>query len=225
MAKISITRLDFDGNIKLHEVPAFRGAVVEQIGRGKEWFHNHDNSTKDGFVHFRYPLVQYKCLHRRPAILLLEDAADELAPLLSAPNWQLTFTRGNKIAQLYQIKRKEIEVGVGTTLQSYQLQHWLALNQTNVQRYRAALGLIAQVEILQSSLIGHIIQFFKGINVSLEEQIELYITAINGIQQLPFKGIKMLAFNVTFKANVQLPNAIGLGRGVAKGFGILTRKR
>ena len=229
MAKIPITRLDFDGNIQLHEVPAFRGAVVEQIGRGEELFHNHDNSTKGGFLHFRYPLVQYKCIRRRPTILLLGDATQKLPQLLAVPDWKVTFTREKRNASLFQIRRKEVEVGLPNnkppdTLYSYHISHWLALNQVNIQRYRSAIGLVQQIELLESVLNGHLLQFFKGINVSLDIPIDVYITALNGIDQVPFKGVKMQAFHISFKANILLPSFIGLGKGVARGFGVLERQ-
>ncbi|MCB0587015.1 MAG: hypothetical protein KDD06_17050, partial [Phaeodactylibacter sp.] len=42
---------------------------------------------------YRYPLIQYKALEGRPAILFIGDAVSEAHHLFRQPDWELSFTR------------------------------------------------------------------------------------------------------------------------------------
>ncbi len=63
----------------------------------------------------------------------------------------------------------------------------------------------------------------KGIDIHFNEPVTVKVVDILQTRVIPFKGIKMLAFDITFKCNVSLPNYIGLGKGVSLGFGMLHR--
>jgi len=48
MKKLALLKVAFDTTIQPYEVSAFRGAIIDKVGRQHEWFHNHDNtSTRD----------------------------------------------------------------------------------------------------------------------------------------------------------------------------------
>lgn len=57
MPKIRVVKVVFNTKIKAYEVPAFRGAVIDMIGREHVAFHNH---IGENVYHYHYPYIQYK---------------------------------------------------------------------------------------------------------------------------------------------------------------------
>lgn len=64
--KLKIWVVLFCNEIGSEEVSAFRGAVVANSGSESLLFHNH--ASDEGF-RYRYPLIQYKRIHRKAAIV------------------------------------------------------------------------------------------------------------------------------------------------------------
>lgn len=221
MPLIPIMRVDFDAEISPAEVPAFRGAVIEKVGIEQEIFHNHNNEEGGNGYHYRYPLIQYKALEGRPAILFIGEAVSEAHHIFRQPDWELSFTRRKLRARLVRSQTEEFEVGLAPAPRPYRLRRWLALNQDNHRRYRAARSLAGQARLLERVLAGHILGFASGVGVRFEERFEVAITEIEQPRMRSFEGVKSLTFDVRFEANLLLPPFIGLGKGVTQGFGVL----
>ena len=221
MPLIPIMRVDFDADISPAEVPAFRGAVIEKVGVEQEAFHNHNNEEEGNGYHYRYPLIQYKALEGRPAILFIGDAVQEARHLFRQPDWELSFTRRRIRARLVGSQTREYEVGPAPAPRPYRLRRWLALNQDNHRRFEETRSLAERARLLERVLAGHILGFASGVGVRFEERFELAIVEIE--QQLirSFEGVRSLTFDVRFEANLLLPPYIGLGKGVTQGFGVL----
>lgn len=221
MPLIPILRVDFDAEIAPSEVPAFRGAVIEKVGIEQEIFHNHNNEEGGNGYHYRYPLIQYKALEKRPTILFIGAAVSEAYHLFRQPDWELSFTRRKIRTRLVRSQTQEYEVGLSPTPRPYRLSRWLALNQDNHRRYQSARGLSGQARLLERVLAGHILGFASGVGIRFEQRFELAITEIEQQRIRSFEGVKSLTFDVRFEANVLLPPFIGLGKGVTQGFGVL----
>jgi len=80
MPKIRTLEVIFDFKIQAYEVPAFRGAIIDLVGREHVAFHNHIGES--GF-HFRYPTLQYKRNRENASIFCVEDGIEELYTLFS----------------------------------------------------------------------------------------------------------------------------------------------
>ncbi|MCB9287132.1 MAG: hypothetical protein H6560_07405 [Lewinellaceae bacterium] len=221
MPPIDIMRVDFDADISPAEVPAFRGAVIEKVGIEQEIFHNHNNEAGGNGYHYRYPLIQYKALEGRPAILFIGDAVSEAHHLFRQPDWELSFTRRKLRGRLVRSQTKEYEVGLTPAPRPYLLRRWLALNQDNHRRFEETRGMAARARLLERVLAGHILGFASGVGIRFEERFELAITEIEQQRIRSFEGVKSLTFDVRFEANLLLPPHIGLGKGVTQGFGVL----
>ena len=214
-------RVDFDADISPAEVPAFRGAVIEKVGIEQEIFHNHNNEEGGNGYHYRYPLIQYKALEGRPAILFIGDAVSEAHHLFRQPDWELSFTRRKLRGRLVRSQTKEYEVRLTPAPRPYLLRRWLALNQDNHRRFEETRGMAARARLLERVLAGHILGFASGVGIRFEERFELAITEIEQQRIRSFEGVKSLTFDVRFEANLLLPPHIGLGKGVTQGFGVL----
>ena len=76
-------------------------------------------------------------------------------------------------------------------------------------------------ELYKSILKGNILSFFKGIGYNENEMINVLPDLYP--KSTKFKGNEMTAFDGGFTSNVILPDLIGLGKSVSRGFGAITK--
>ena len=106
----------------------------------------------------------------------------------------------------------------------YNIRKWLPLSSENYRSYRSLEGISEQVQFLQNILVGNILSFCKGLNLTVDKEIKCVITKILDTNSFTHKGVKMMGFDVEFKSNISLPNYLGLGKGVSLGFGTVVRR-
>ncbi|MCM1079529.1 MAG: hypothetical protein NC344_07950 [Bacteroidales bacterium] len=221
MSKIKIFKVTYKNPIMFHEVPLFRGAVINMMKNGSEdiLFHNH---ADDGF-RYRYPLVQYKRIRGNAGIIFLGDGIDRLSDFFN--NNSGTARIGQKSLDLETDKVEAYDVNVQTWKDEfcYSIRKYLPLNQSNYKKYCDMESVIEKYTMLENILIGNILSFAKGIDMHLEEQVTVKILSVDPPREYRFKGVKMMGFDIQFKTNVSLPDYIGLGKGVSIGFGMIKR--
>ena len=76
-------------------------------------------------------------------------------------------------------------------------------------------------KLLDRILIGNILSFYKGIGYNARK--EILLTSELKEKQTKFKNIDMLAFEGSFVCNAILPEHIGLGKAVSRGFGTIIK--
>src|SRR5512133_775738 len=84
--KIRLLQVLFEDEIHASEIPALRGAIIEKAGRKNIIFHNHLDDSK--FL-YRYPLIQYKCLNKRAALICIDYAVDEIHNFFGNTDWSI----------------------------------------------------------------------------------------------------------------------------------------
>ena len=223
MREIRLLSVTFDHAIQHYELPAFRSAVIEKVGRDHDLYHNHNNQHSGNNYHYRYPLVQYKLTNNLPSILYISEGVEDAHHFFTSPNWDLTFTRKNYKAKVLNFKPSLEQVGVDHNWYRYTLKNWQALNQKNYKTYKTKEGLIEKVSMLERCLAGHILGFATGIELQFNQRFELKITDMRPEKFLPCAGVKVVAFDIEFISNVRLPSLVGLGKGVRVGFGVSKR--
>lgn len=181
--------------------------------------HNH---FADGANIYRYPLVQYKVINGTPTLVGLAEGAELLMQLF------LEIKELNIDGYIIPVKHKQIQsefVAINTDvhLHNYKFVNlWMALNQKNYAKYRTA----SQEErylLLHSIITGNILSFYKGIGYNSELPVLVQLTSYE--KSTKFKGKQMLAFSGRFTVNAQLPNYIGLGKSVSRGFGTIEKMK
>lgn len=191
-----------------------RGYFSQLFGAGSDLWHNH---RADGKPIYRYPLIQYKVVGREPMVTGLGEGAQLLTRHFL--DVQELHIDGLRIpVQSKQIKSHKVEIGVNGALHHYRFANpWFALNQDNFQLYKKASS-AEQQQLLQRLLTGHILAFYKGIGHWEEQSIA---TTFIELQPLTaqFKNQPMLMFKGLFVTNARLPEYIGLGKSVSRGFG------
>ena len=105
----------------------------------------------------------------------------------------------------------------------YRIEGWLPLNQENHLTYRVTDSMKERISMLDSILTTNILAAHKkGMGHILENECIAYITDIDNISTAKHKGIEMLSFDVRIFSNTPLPLYCSLGKGSARGHGIVT---
>jgi hypothetical protein len=213
--KVRLLQIQFSSEIKRYELPAFRAAIAEKAGKEHVLFHNH---TETGFRQ-KYPLIQYKSINGKPAIICLEEAVEEIHHFFKQQDWSIKIGTETREMKIDGLNLNQFTMQVWDKKFKYSIINWLALNQENFKKYQELTGVVEKNQFLEQKLTGNILSFAKGIEWTIEKQIELKITENTGSKILPHKGVKLMAFNLEFETNVFLPNFLGLGKGAGFGFG------
>ncbi len=95
---------------------------------------------------------------------------------------------------------------------------WMALNENNYRNYVKS-NQSEKEKLLKKVLTGNILSFYKGINYWTKQEILLKTRLEEHKTQ--FKDKTMLAFRGSFVCNAILPDYIGLGKAVSRGFGTI----
>lgn len=220
MRQILVTTVRFpEIQLKPQDAHKIRGYFGHIFKKHSELLHNH---YETGELRYHYPLVQYKVSDKVPILVALEEGAELLTKLF------LQIKKLDLEGRQFDIHSKNIEnrrisIGYSRRLHEYRFQTlWMALNQENYQHYREA-SYKEKTTILEKILIGNILSFFKNMNLRLSaDQILLSKVKVNEKNTM-FKNQKMMVFEGEFVINAELPNYIGLGKAVSRGFGTIKK--
>ena len=119
-------------------------------------------------------------------------------------------------------KAYDNDILISDTTHRYRLKNWLPLNSENYLKFQAVDNYVEKIQILERVLIGNILSFLKGVNIHLEERLELYITNVTDQRPPVYKKVRLMAFDIEFKANISLPLYIGIGKNASIGYGVLS---
>lgn len=219
---INTLTIRFQNTIQPDEIPLFRGAIIHAVGDNcSHLFHNHDG---DGF-HYRYPMIQYKRLGGRAAIVCIGEGVEEIGAFFSNSNFTLRL--GDKPATRFELQSvipHRTLVQVWNDHFHYHLRHWLPLNSENHQKYMELEGVVERTQLLEKILIGNILSACKGLGIHVEGEIVCKILHTDEPRVTHYKNIPYMSLNAEFKCNLSLPNHIGLGKGASMGHGIINRR-
>jgi len=80
-------------------------------------------------------------------------------------------------------------------------------------------------KFLEAILTGNLLSFFKDMGIWLKKDKETILLKGKFKQTFTnFKGNKMLSFTGEFTCNCLLPDFIGIGRSVSRGFGTIIKE-
>lgn len=220
MYKLPTIVIQFNNEIESKALPYFRGAVIASLEKKDILFHNHEEDK----LRYAYPLIQYKRIHQKAAVMGIGKGIEVISQLLNTHDFK------------YQIGKEKVEMRIEAVNAfdndilltenadcRYRLHNWLPLNSNNYAQYQNTDSMVEHIQILERVLIGNILSFLKGIGIHLEEQIILHITDITGQRAVTYKKVKLMAFDIEFKTNIQLPQYIGIGKNASIGCGVLTK--
>ena len=211
----------FVNHIEHREIPLFRGAVIHNIQHNNTLFHNHLDDSK---FRYAYPLIQYKRINQKAAIVCIGEGTEAIGEFFASCNFDVRLGDRTVSLEVEQVKANKTLVQVWDGLFAYHLRRWLPLNEDNYAKYNALDSLADRYAMLERLLTGNILSFAKGVGIRFDKQVQCHITTADEPRLTRYKGVKMMSFDVEFKSNVSLPDYVGLGKGVSLGMGTVVRK-
>ncbi|MEO0022317.1 MAG: CRISPR-associated endonuclease Cas6 [candidate division WOR-3 bacterium] len=195
-----------------------RGFFATHFGEFRLVHHHLD----DNRLIYRTPLIQYKVVNRRPLVVGLNEGAEILRQIYE----QLEFIRIGRTDYRLEYKRlylAEERFGETSGSRPYTfLSPWLALNEQNYQHYVCAGSPQARRELLERILVGNILSVAKGLGYTVTAPLTAELENIREVRTT-LKGTPMLGFLGNFRVNFEIPEFLGLGKSVSRGFGTIGR--
>ena len=176
-------------------------------------FHHHSERS------YHYPLIQYKRVNRELMILGLQEYAGVLMNKMSIVD-SISTGRGS-----FKVDSQEISLStwqVRNTSCCYDFASpWIPLNEANYSTFKD-LGEEKQKAFLEKILVGNTLSCLKGLGIFVDYRVESYLVSFRSYT-VRAHGNPFEAFSTRFFLNVDLPDFIGLGKSVSKGFGTIRR--
>ncbi|WNJ18621.1 CRISPR-associated endonuclease Cas6 [Pontibacter sp. G13] len=216
---LKVLKVVFDTEIAPWEVPAFRGAVANKAGHEHVLFHNHDGEK----YRYSYPLIQYKRLGRKPALVCLGDGVEEVHRFFEQRDWGIEIS-GRRLEMV--IDRMEVTTSHLEVLDKqapFKIKDWIALSQKNWGEYNSLEREVDRIIYLEKKLTANILSFAKGIGWHVDNEIQTQITSPVKIHSVNHKRVAFQGHDLEFKVNIQLPSGIGLGKAASSGCGLILK--
>lgn len=220
MGEVKTLLIRFDTALEHRELPLFRGAVISLLPHKPLVYHNH---TGEG-LRYGYPLIQYKRLEGRAAILAVGEGVDAIGELLEVSSFDVMIGRRRETLRIDRIETGSYAVAESGRPLRYRLSDWLPLNEANHERYERMEGLMARIDMLERVLTGNILSMLKGVGIFVDFPILTEIATLAPLRRVRYKGTTLLATDIDFATNIVLPDLIGLGRHASVGYGTLSRQ-
>lgn len=220
MAKyIRTLTIQTDADIHQKEVPLLRGAVLNSLGeKANLLFHNHLNDDK---FRYSYPLIQYKRLGGKAAIVCVEEGVDMIGQFLTETSDTLKIGDREIEWSTRRMQPARLLIQTWEDTFKYHISRWLPLNSKNYQLYQNTEGLVEKIALLENILKGNLLSMLKGLDIHLDQELLVKITQVSEPYILYNKGIGMTAFNADFNCNLTIPNNVGVGKNASIGYGIV----
>lgn len=182
--------------------------------RENDLLHNH---IADKFI-YRYPLVQYKVILKKPTVIGIGEGANIVARIGIADDELILDGKKYETFQRNVIRHTNYFGYTDDYIEYKFLTPWIALSQKNSEIYKNS-NSIEKEELIRRILIGNILSMSKGLGYTVEGKLSSWINLEE--REVMLKGIKHIGFVGNFKVNFKIPNELGIGKSVSRGFGTI----
>lgn len=216
--------LIFDIPLRASQTEAFRGAIISLVGtENTDLFHNHRLSETDGKLLDvkRYPMIQYKSIKGKAAIVAWQEGVDvaeqHLFPKLGN---ELTINGETYPLKLSRLNTQSSELKhTPDKTHTYSLFNWLPLNGVSYQSWKVK-NEAERLAYLEYRIKNQIRTFAKGMGVEIPNDFVLTLEKLDDAPRgRMVHGTKLAAFNAIFISDLLLPPLAALGRSTALGYG------
>jgi hypothetical protein len=207
-----------DLDLEVRDTPKLRGSVASKFP-GFSLLHHH--IEKDKFL-YQYPRIQYKVINGSAMIIGIEEGIDVLKDIYcDIGDLKIGCPYKTKLQSEINIHVSEQLFGGSNDLVEYCFTTpWMALNQKNYKLFTTGTK-ENRDKLLNTILIGNILSVSKSLGYQVKSRIH---TRLNLMQsKVSFKNNEMIAFRGRFNVNFNIPDHLGIGKSVSRGFGTIKR--
>ncbi len=207
-------------NLRASQIHKFRG-FIGNFFKNHDLIHNHD--LKTGKPIYRYPLIQFKLIDDMPAIIAITDRAVSIFSEIFMKLDKIIIE--DTVIPVFEknLKIEEVEFGYSDEIFMYEfVSPWIGLNQKNFIKYNDA-GREEKNEMLKRVMTGNILSMSKYLDCWLSKDQKIKIDHKLKETKVNLKGKNMTGFTGIFKTNFSIPDYLGLGKSVSRGFGAVWR--
>lgn len=216
---IQVLIIQFRNEISWSEIPFLRGAIIQALhGQANVLYHNHTGDT----YRYAYPLIQYKRIRGKAAILCLKEGTEVIGEFLSEGNFSCMIGERPVRIEIEKMFPKKYTVQVWDSTFRYRVRRWLPLNAENYRKFREMDECAEKISFLENILVANLLSFAKGMGILVEAQIQCKLLSLSEPYSVVNKHVKLMAFDVEFKTNMSLPDYVGIGKNASIGYGIVT---
>jgi hypothetical protein len=211
-------RLRFSRQLSPREATHLRGyfghAFADEV-----MLHHHN---ADGSLHYAYPRVQFKVLDRTAYLIGLAEGGELVTRLWGEVDQAKIGEDTMPVLEAGLVRRRE---ALGETERSIAYRFrtpWMGLNQENHRQYQALTNPADKCALVERILVGNCLSLAKAFGHHVGIRL---VAEAKGLRPWTtrLKGVEMLAFLGTFRVNFHLPDHIGIGKSVSRGFGTVER--
>jgi hypothetical protein len=207
-------RLRFERPLAPGEATHLRGFVGSAF-REEELVHHH---RRDGSLMYQYPRVQFKVIDRAAHLIGLADGGAVVERLWRELDRARLDREELPVLEATLLRRRE-PLGECAALVEYRFVNpWLGLNQDNHAGYAAARSEAERRALLERVLVGNCLAFAKAFGHWVKERLTADARRLRP-RICRFKNQAMIGFEGPFRVNFRLPNGMGIGKAVSRGFG------
>ena len=216
---VKIIKVQFPNNpMNRFDIPKFRGYLAKQYPK-YSLIHNH---LENGKLRYGYPLIQFKTIRKIPTIIGLLEGLDILKMVFMDVEEININGRHQKIWEK-SIKMREEPFGQTEEYYSYRfLSHWMALKEENYETYKQLYSIEKQV-FLKHLIRENLKTVSKGFQYHIPDIDSVKVEGYFKSRIMNFKNVKMLCFTGEFTVNFIIPDYLGIGKQVARGYGMVKK--
>jgi len=206
--------------MKPSHIHKFRG-FIGNLFINHDLIHNHDLKTRK--LIYRYPLIQFKLINKIPAIVAITDQAVNIFSEIFMKLDKIVIE--NTVIPVFEkdLKIEEVVFGYSDEIFMYEFASpWIGLNQKNFRKYNDA-GNDEKNQMLKRIMTGNILSMAKYLDCWLSRGQKIKIDHKLKEVKVNLKGKSMTGFTGIFKTNFVIPDYLGIGKSVSRGFGTIRR--
>ena len=213
----------YDTDIQLKEISLFRGAIIGTLGdKADVLYHNH---TGEDTYRYAYPLIQYKRIKGKAAIVCIERGADLIGEVMINTPDSIKLGDREVPIDISKVIPSRMVVQTWEDTFNYHISRWLPLNSKNYVEFQSLGGMVEKVVMLENLLVANLLSMLKGLGIHLEKELTVKLVNLSEPYVVYHKGVGMTAFNADFTTNLSIPNNFGIGKNASIGCGVVRQVR
>ena len=182
-------------------------------------FHQH---TGNGKLIYHYPRIQYKVIEGTPYIIGLEEGVESLKEkFIQIHELRLDDKEYKAFEKSMKIENADLVIAQHQILYRF-LSPWYALNQENYKKYLKTGLQTKRMLLLKRILIGNLLSLCKSLGEVVAD--EIVVGDMNVFEyNFNLDDVPILGFKGEFQVNFNIPDYLGLGKSVSRGFGTVVK--